>query len=551
MDSVPKEIFTELEQEFQNLKCIQTNKNKPREEIIENSVSKLDGILSKLSKDSSDFSKILSMIACMMYERAKISLHANSFKKSKEYLEKGLDLIKGDIDNPQISFVYLRIVNYLAYVESRIGDLEKAKVLLEAVVNKEFSSEPHVYSSEDLFSNKKSDPSTNKVKVQKLMINNMQMLGWIYGKQGSGNRYADMIHRSLQKELDLNDGDPIQWATRCYRLASLFLAQDKWEDARYHLTAAQGVLDPLEVGLLPNPLLFKSQADLARVWVNYGLQLYGVSKKFILDKIWDESEENPKHTNSAENPEAYKFCRKPEAYKFCRKPKAYKFSRKPEAYETCEARELFSHTHKWLKRARLYYTLRDYPLQYVNIILELSELYRYLAFYEKDVDSQYEVHKKRYETLETLSAILREVRPSCYTAVSVEILREIMEVQIELMNLNLKKIYNPYEERITEERICKNVCHYVAENIITIQEEVENENHEKDEVKIDQPSGVVDHSNGKGEGKDFCISDITAHVSRGGAGPTGIVNSAEKPTPTAVGSRSINLSLSATGTLTI
>lgn len=108
-----------------------------------------------------------------------------------------------------------------------------------------------------------------------------------------------------------------------------------------------------------------------------------------------------------------------------------------------EARELFTHTHKWLKRARLFYTLRDYPLQYVNIILELSELYRYLAFYEKDLDSQYDVNKKRFETLETLSSVLREVRPSCYATMSIEIIREIMDVQVEMMNLNLKKLYNP------------------------------------------------------------------------------------------------------------
>nr|CAI5832110.1 unnamed protein product [Callosobruchus analis] len=111
-----------------------------------------------------------------------------------------------------------------------------------------------------------------------------------------------------------------------------------------------------------------------------------------------------------------------------------------------EARCLFSHTHTWLKRARLYYTLRDFPVQYVNIILELSELYRFQSFYEKDIDSQYAVQRKRYEALETLSNILKEVRPNCYAAVNLEIIREIIEVQMEMMQLNLKRIYGPKEE---------------------------------------------------------------------------------------------------------
>lgn len=106
-----------------------------------------------------------------------------------------------------------------------------------------------------------------------------------------------------------------------------------------------------------------------------------------------------------------------------------------------QARNLFIHTHKWLKRSRLYYTLRDHPLQYVNSVLDLSELYRFLAYYEPDLDSQYNVQKKRYDSLEALCTILKEVRPSCYFAVSVELLKELADVQIELMGLNLKRLH--------------------------------------------------------------------------------------------------------------
>lgn len=55
--------------------------------------------------------------------------------------------------------------------------------------------------------------------------------------------------------------------------------------------------------------------------------------------------------------------------------------------------------------------------------------------------SQYGVHKLRADALETLSAILREVRPHWYMAVSVELLRELAEVQLEMMGLNLRRIY--------------------------------------------------------------------------------------------------------------
>lgn len=72
-----------------------------------------------------------------------------------------------------------------------------------------------------------------------------------------------------------------------------------------------------------------------------------------------------------------------------------------------------------------------------------SDVYRFLALYEEDVDNQYAVQKRRYDALETLSNILKDVRPNCYVAVNVELTKELIEVQMELMNLNLKKLYLP------------------------------------------------------------------------------------------------------------
>lgn len=50
------------------------------------------------------------------------------------------------------------------------------------------------------------------------------------------------------------------------------------------------------------------------------------------------------------------------------------------------ARALFLFTHSWLKKSKLFYTIKDHPMEYVNVILDLSELYRYLAFYEDEIE---------------------------------------------------------------------------------------------------------------------------------------------------------------------
>lgn len=44
------------------------------------------------------------------------------------------------------------------------------------------------------------------------------------------------------------------------------------------------MLNPLEVVLVPNPQVYAAQADLARTWIYYGLQLFEKSRKSYIAK---------------------------------------------------------------------------------------------------------------------------------------------------------------------------------------------------------------------------------------------------------------------------
>lgn len=231
-------------------------------------VSKLDEILLETDKNCDSYKKLLAMKGSLHYETAKTLLNNNTVEKSKEVLEKGLETIEEYKEHPLIAFLYMRIINYLSYVLSILEDLTRARCLLETSITEDFKLIPVVYTTEELFSNKTGNQDTAKTKVTKIIINNMQMLGWIYGKLGLNNLYADIMHKSLQKELDVNDGDTVQWAVRCCKLASLYITQAKWRQATYYLSAAQSLLDPLEADSSANNSLFKAQADMARIWVS-------------------------------------------------------------------------------------------------------------------------------------------------------------------------------------------------------------------------------------------------------------------------------------------
>ncbi|ERL94412.1 uncharacterized protein LOC109535069 isoform X1 [Dendroctonus ponderosae] len=414
----------------------------PLHQQFELILTKIEETLAKQHKDSEEYLKVISMKASIIYEKAKILLSENLLTPSKTLLEESLELIKDFSDHPKVAFLHMRVVNHLTYVLSRLGFLQEAKELLLRAIEEETKCSPEVFSTDDLFLNTKKDPKVSVTKLNRLTINNMQMLAWIHARLGETEDNLKVQHDILQKQLDSCEGDVLRWAESCFRLGGMFIGQCDWPNAMYHLIAAESILNPLEVALIPNPEIHVAQADLARSWIYYGLQLFESSRKSLISKHIEsdgiESEVLKKNSGSSEssspkNPYHFQGLE-------IELPKAIPTG----LIKNCDqAKGLFAYLQKWMKRVRLYYTLRDFPLQYVNSCLDLSELYRFVAFYEEDIESQYAVQKRRYDALETLSNILREVRPSCYLAVSVELTKELIEVQIEMINLNLKKLHRP------------------------------------------------------------------------------------------------------------
>ncbi|XP_050307851.1 KIF-binding protein-like isoform X1 [Anthonomus grandis grandis] len=399
-------------------------------------LAKIDEVLANQNKESEEFLKIISMKASIIYEKAKILLSENLLPECRDFLKESLDLIKGHSDHPKIAFLHMRIVNHLTYVLSRLGSLDEAEEMLVKAIDEEKKCTPEVYSTDDLFLNTKKDEKMSASKLNRLSLNNMQMLAWIYARLGNAEANLRLQHAILQKQLNMEEFHPIKWAESCFRLAGMFVTNGDWENALYHLFASEMILSPLLASLIPNPDAYAAEADLARSWIYYGLQLFEASRKpmILKDIEGDEVETEvpdevlPSYTFNGLDVVVSKEIP-------CGKIISIE-----------QAKNLFDHVQKWVKRARLFYTLRDFPLQYVNLCLDLSELFRFLGFFEKDLESQYAVQKRRYDSLEALSNILREVRPSCYVAVNVELTKELIEVQMELMNLNLKKLYTPAKE---------------------------------------------------------------------------------------------------------
>ncbi|XP_063991005.1 KIF-binding protein-like [Diachasmimorpha longicaudata] len=471
-------------------------------QLINEGVQRINDLM--ITSDCSNHPRLLAMKLTFLYEKSKALVCEGKENSAEEILSDAFADIDERLSRREIIFSGLRMMNHLAYLLMKRDDLDRAREILEKGDSayrraKPISSAVQFLSNEELFSGEAvvhSSESWNK--LERLVTSNLAMLGMIYEKLGLWEKYAGCQHEVLERQLDISGHELPVWAMKATKLACFFMAQNRFKEAKNHLATATEMLckaekksRPLESGTTSPPKcpeFHRKYADVANCWVKYGLAIFSSSKmnamkhfcqdsNEMLARVWNPlfgspqspagdsegiGEKNKKNarTGGKSQPTLSSISEGDEAAgsSAVENEKLSKYDGPLFLFEkldlseydgvtdslvdsTLEARILFYQSHTWLKQVKLFYTLQDHPIEYVNTIMDLNELYRYLAFFEEDIESQYSVHKLRADALETLSAVLREVRPHCYMAVSVEILRELAEVQMEMMGLNLRKIY--------------------------------------------------------------------------------------------------------------
>lgn len=481
---------------------------------FDNMLQTIENHLQTLEKNDKHYHRLLAMQGALLYQQAKILVQLSETEKAQDVLKKSTELLKDFLLVPEVTFLGLRVLNHYCYLLTKNGDLANSQSLLELAEGKYMElkedgdlSDKSFYSNDDLFAAQLELTPNKEVveKLERLVTNNLQMLGYVYNKQGNMDKFTKYHHQVLKRQLDMREGDATVWAMKTARLGYFFLTRNKFAQARHHLAAACYVLSQYENTLktLETSDLVMAKweelnhryADIAKCWVKYGLFLFNASKMKLvtafygesapfLDHVWtnpfesfiygcskSEGNEEPgvwvgsnsklyqdelhnsmgttnlkafdgessgsqlssfneeiqnqpgsevfdvifensnpsnvsigivgtdaSQTTSSATSDSELADKKIEDVnlKQTEEPE-YKFSNLDlSCFENCvscsyvdslqSARALFIFTHSWLKKSKLFYTLKDHPMEYVNVILDLSELYRFLAFYEDDIE---------------------------------------------------------------------------------------------------------------------------------------------------------------------
>lgn len=287
--------------------------------------------------------------------------------------------------------------------------------------------------------------------LEKLHTLTLFYLAQIYNTLDDKDKFAAYCHKTLSMQLSQQDIDYIDWALNAATLSQYFIGQDNFPQARYHLAAASHILqkhqDVLEAKgpketseniAAEYETFHHRSADVARCWAKYGITLLSTSKERLLKRVEEEDHCLSDNLNSTamnstkSTVELMRFVDiEPELEAIA--------SQVTDQYllDFEDARPVFLNVQKWLDNAKAYYTLDNHASDYAHIVQDISQVFRYLSFYELHEDRQAKMHKRRIDALE---AVIRELNPQYYRAICREIWIELGETYSEILNIKIDRL---------------------------------------------------------------------------------------------------------------
>lgn len=252
-------------------------------------------------------------------------------------------------------------------------------------------------------------------------------------------------HKTLKRQLEYNDYDPIDWSLNAAILAQYFLPT-RFHESRLHLSAATEMMRQHESRMI-TPDMNEDQAaaaretfnhrnaDLLRCWGKYGIALLQGS----IDRLMVD-DEDPKEKEMAALPDISSLRIYSEHLQFESLPIDTTENQITDTFCLTfdDAKGVFLKTLGWLNSAREYYNAETEATEYAKIVQDLSALYNLLAFFEDDGSNQCKLHKKRADHLEE---IVTKYNPQYYLVVCREswyelglIYSKMLDIKLDILN---------------------------------------------------------------------------------------------------------------------
>ncbi|XP_076099497.1 KIF-binding protein-like [Mytilus galloprovincialis] len=247
----------------------------------------------------------------------------------------------------------------------------------------------------------------------------------VYAKLDEKELSAEYCQITLERQLEWNTYEPMEWGLCAATLSQYFISTDDYTLARHCLACAEFIYQEAIDKESPDASeeakekLQQGKADIERCWIKYGLGLIESSKNCLM---YEDGAPSLKTSHE-------KF----------RKFNLEVTSREEQVTDQMvkdftEARKVFLKIQQWINSAKEFYALDGRCSDYVEISQDHSTAYKYLAFFEMDLERQCKMNKRRADII---SALINELNPQHYLLAVRQLMFEVAEIYSQMLDLKV------------------------------------------------------------------------------------------------------------------
>ncbi|XP_067009933.1 KIF-binding protein [Anabrus simplex] len=487
--SVNKEVLIDLQEKYEKVRKLleEDSKRDPETEpyrskyaaskILTAMKTKLVKILDDNGSDSSDYLRLKAMLGVVWLNLGTVSVDTEELSTGEEQLSNCVESLSDHFIEPECIIVVLSALNQLGILWSQRDQPKRSQEYLEKAekLYKDYTTEVNTppVDIHDLFclSDSETPQIDSETSLEKIHTLTLYYLAQIYGSLNDHLKSAVYCHTTLRRQLESKEFDSIEWSLNAATLSQYFMEKNGFNQARHHLAAASYILDQYEneLSLLEGNEedieakreRFKHRsADVARCWAKYGLMLLMTSKERLMSSDEDENGTLPSGSSVMEMSVSTSVSQDEVSHLWFTTLELSSYEDQI-TDQYCltydDARKVFLSAQEWLNKAKQYYTLDNHASDYVQIVQDLSQLYKYLVFFEDDEERQSRMHKRRIDHLES---VLRELNPQYYLLVCRQLWYELAETYSDMLDIKLTRL-QATDERPTPHALRK--VNYLAE----------------------------------------------------------------------------------------
>ncbi|CAD5112635.1 unnamed protein product [Dimorphilus gyrociliatus] len=399
-------------------------------------LNEIKTILDNRESDSEESNDRITCLLAAVHMYLGINyVDCEEISSGQEHFEKALAVLEPWKYNEKAFSVYLKTANQLGILwanRQQVSSALKYFEIVEEMYNTFDRLENVPLTVDEITLIKEEETKENRIlEIEDTFTHTLYYYAQLYCRDDT-DKAANYCKLTLQRQLKYsNNFDHIDWAVNAATLSQYYLPNNNYKIARNCLAAASYILSqapspeiPLDVdpnsqvALDAKEKIQKCSADIRRCGVKYGLLLLENSWKIVMNQMEETAE--------TDEEDIFKFDLELDEQIACRHAKSFD-----------EAKKLFLQVQNYLNEAKDFYKLDSHCSDHIEIIQDYSKLFKFLSYFEPDLERQCKMHKRR---IDMLTGVLNELNPQHYLLVCRQLQYEIAEIYSAMLDLKLALI---------------------------------------------------------------------------------------------------------------